>query len=274
MRRPGAVARQRPRHMLAHDAQPVGLVRRVEVGQRVRHVLLAADEVLFPAHLAIRAGAVPNEKIPWGKPGVDTPSHIIESDASIVAPRSPAAPREVGDRRQRRARAAEPQQFRSIRLVDRLQRLRHRCPMIGIDRTRRGRSVGIADGFVHDRFHRHIDLYALTDFLACRGREKAVDLGQFGRTEIGAVQVADPAMIVWQRADDKAFEHGFKLSHDRVDQPGMFGFERLDRGILEQRRPELGPEQVDPRPDLQFLRVQQLREPQALRLALVEVGGR
>ncbi len=32
------------------------------------------------------SGAVPNEKITWGKLGVETPSHIIESDASIVAP--------------------------------------------------------------------------------------------------------------------------------------------------------------------------------------------
>ena len=32
------------------------------------------------------SGAVPNEKITWGKLGVDTPSYIIESDASIVAP--------------------------------------------------------------------------------------------------------------------------------------------------------------------------------------------
>jgi deoxyhypusine synthase len=32
------------------------------------------------------SGAVPNEKITWGKLGVNTPSHIIESDASIVAP--------------------------------------------------------------------------------------------------------------------------------------------------------------------------------------------
>ncbi len=32
------------------------------------------------------SGAVPNEKITWGKLGVDTPSFIIESDASIVAP--------------------------------------------------------------------------------------------------------------------------------------------------------------------------------------------
>ncbi len=32
------------------------------------------------------SGAVPNEKITWGKLGVDTPSHIIESDAAIVAP--------------------------------------------------------------------------------------------------------------------------------------------------------------------------------------------
>lgn len=32
------------------------------------------------------SGAVPNEKITWGKLGPDTPSHVIESDASIVAP--------------------------------------------------------------------------------------------------------------------------------------------------------------------------------------------
>lgn len=32
------------------------------------------------------SGAVPNEKITWGKLDVDTPSFIIESDASIVAP--------------------------------------------------------------------------------------------------------------------------------------------------------------------------------------------
>ncbi len=32
------------------------------------------------------SGAVPNEKITWGKLGVDTPRHVIESDASIVAP--------------------------------------------------------------------------------------------------------------------------------------------------------------------------------------------
>lgn len=32
------------------------------------------------------SGAVPNEKITWGKIGVDTPSFMIESDATIVAP--------------------------------------------------------------------------------------------------------------------------------------------------------------------------------------------
>jgi deoxyhypusine synthase len=32
------------------------------------------------------SGAVPNEKITWGKLGPDTPKFIIESDASIVAP--------------------------------------------------------------------------------------------------------------------------------------------------------------------------------------------
>jgi deoxyhypusine synthase len=32
------------------------------------------------------SGAVPNEKITWGKLGADTPSYIIESDAAIVMP--------------------------------------------------------------------------------------------------------------------------------------------------------------------------------------------
>lgn len=32
------------------------------------------------------SGAVPNEKITWGKLGIDTPKFIIESDATIVAP--------------------------------------------------------------------------------------------------------------------------------------------------------------------------------------------
>ncbi len=32
------------------------------------------------------SGAVPNEKITWGKLGADTPTFIIESDATIVAP--------------------------------------------------------------------------------------------------------------------------------------------------------------------------------------------
>lgn len=32
------------------------------------------------------SGAVPNEKITWGKLGVETPKHMIESDATIVAP--------------------------------------------------------------------------------------------------------------------------------------------------------------------------------------------
>jgi deoxyhypusine synthase len=32
------------------------------------------------------SGAVPSEKITWGKLGVETPSYMIESDASIVAP--------------------------------------------------------------------------------------------------------------------------------------------------------------------------------------------
>ena len=32
------------------------------------------------------SGAVPNEKITWGKLSIDTPSYVIESDATIVAP--------------------------------------------------------------------------------------------------------------------------------------------------------------------------------------------
>ena len=32
------------------------------------------------------SGAVPNEKITWGKLGVDTPKFVIETDATIVAP--------------------------------------------------------------------------------------------------------------------------------------------------------------------------------------------
>ena len=32
------------------------------------------------------SGAVPNERITWGKLSVDTPKHVIESDATLVAP--------------------------------------------------------------------------------------------------------------------------------------------------------------------------------------------
>jgi len=32
------------------------------------------------------SGAVPNEKITWGKLGAKTPKYIVESDATIVAP--------------------------------------------------------------------------------------------------------------------------------------------------------------------------------------------
>jgi deoxyhypusine synthase len=32
------------------------------------------------------SGAVPNEKITWGKLEVETPKFVIESDATIVAP--------------------------------------------------------------------------------------------------------------------------------------------------------------------------------------------
>ena len=32
------------------------------------------------------SGAVPNEKITWGKLAADTPKFIVESDATIVAP--------------------------------------------------------------------------------------------------------------------------------------------------------------------------------------------
>ncbi|MBL7733785.1 MAG: deoxyhypusine synthase family protein, partial [Chitinophagaceae bacterium] len=31
-------------------------------------------------------GAVPNEKITWGKLDINTPKFIVESDATIVAP--------------------------------------------------------------------------------------------------------------------------------------------------------------------------------------------
>jgi deoxyhypusine synthase len=39
-----------------------------------------------PASYGGYSGAVPNEKITWGKLDVDTPKFVIESDASIVAP--------------------------------------------------------------------------------------------------------------------------------------------------------------------------------------------
>ena len=32
------------------------------------------------------SGAIPTEKITWGKLGVDTPMYVVESDATIVAP--------------------------------------------------------------------------------------------------------------------------------------------------------------------------------------------
>ena len=32
------------------------------------------------------SGAIPSEKITWGKLGIDTPKFVIESDATIVAP--------------------------------------------------------------------------------------------------------------------------------------------------------------------------------------------
>ena len=38
------------------------------------------------ARLASYSGAVPNEKITWGKLEAATPRFVIESDASIVAP--------------------------------------------------------------------------------------------------------------------------------------------------------------------------------------------
>ena len=34
----------------------------------------------------VDTGAPPNEKISWGKLGVDTPRFVIESDATIVLP--------------------------------------------------------------------------------------------------------------------------------------------------------------------------------------------
>ena len=47
--------------------------------------LLLPDQ-RFDDELRLVLGAVPNEKITWGKLGVDTPKFIIESDATIVAP--------------------------------------------------------------------------------------------------------------------------------------------------------------------------------------------
>ncbi len=39
-----------------------------------------------PASYGGYSGAVPNEKITWGKLDVETPKFVIESDATIVAP--------------------------------------------------------------------------------------------------------------------------------------------------------------------------------------------
>ncbi|WP_353736891.1 deoxyhypusine synthase family protein [Moorena sp. SIO2C4] len=40
----------------------------------------------LPLSVLSYSGALPSEKISWGKLDTDTPSYVIESDASIVAP--------------------------------------------------------------------------------------------------------------------------------------------------------------------------------------------
>jgi len=45
----------------------------------------AKFQILRPA-MVLTSGAIPNEKITWGKLAVDTPRYVIESDATICAP--------------------------------------------------------------------------------------------------------------------------------------------------------------------------------------------
>ena len=48
--------------------------------------LLLPDQRQRPRAYGSYSGAVPNEKITWGKLDAQTPSFMINSDASIVAP--------------------------------------------------------------------------------------------------------------------------------------------------------------------------------------------
>ena len=47
---------------------------------------LTSVRFLIQLQVSSYSGAVPNEKITWGKLDINTPKFIIESDATIVAP--------------------------------------------------------------------------------------------------------------------------------------------------------------------------------------------
>ena len=64
----------------AHAGAGYGESRHPAVG------LLLPDQRFSTTSYGSYSGAVPNEKITWGKLGADTPKFIIESDATIVAP--------------------------------------------------------------------------------------------------------------------------------------------------------------------------------------------
>ena len=48
--------------------------------------LLGTQCIVVRHSASCDSGAVPSEKISWGKLDVDTPTFLIESDATIVAP--------------------------------------------------------------------------------------------------------------------------------------------------------------------------------------------
>jgi deoxyhypusine synthase len=48
--------------------------------------LLSVKLVIALLRMVHTQGAVPNEKITWGKLSIETPKFIVESDATIVAP--------------------------------------------------------------------------------------------------------------------------------------------------------------------------------------------
>ena len=99
-----------------------------------------------------------------------------------------------------------------------------------------------------------------------------MDFGQLLHREVAAVQVADPAVIVWQLANDVAFEGRLDIRDQRVDQARMLGVERLDRRVLADRRTELGAQYIEPGADLELFRIEELRQPETRCLALVENG--